>query len=205
LFGRWTRPLAALGTILLLAPAPVLAFTWLNAWTASGGSTGGAPTPTFASSDGGKPPAQNGTLQVDPGKFFSTGVPATSTIEVTRTLQLAADREQVMVTNLFQVFLQNARVRMRISFVPVTKGGAAHTKSFFWLTRLVGNNHDTAKLVTNNPDHPSKTKKLRQGFDGKYVVHVLIRYNTAFSLKNTNQWVAGSKTASAHTITFQSL
>jgi len=125
-----------------------------------------------------------------------------------RKLQISHDKEQISTTDLFNVFLQNARFTVTISFVPISPGSHASTKKAFNFSKSVGNNHNTPKQVSQNPKNQTKVTTLRTGSavnNGTYIAHILIQYKTHGSLNHTNQWVDSSKTASAHTITFQSI
>jgi len=210
MMGRgWIKAVPALLTVLLLAPAPVLAFTWVSgsSWKAVvDTSSGGAPKPAFASTDGKNGSQDVGTLQIDMGTFKGATT-ASATIELQRALKITPNdkrliHEKIGVLNTFNADLQNAGFKVKVKFIPVVAQGNGKGVTNWNFSKSAGNKEKTIPGF-KNPDKSSNLKVGKNGNNGQYIVDVTITYSTKG--KKSHIWADPSKTASSHTLVFHGI
>jgi len=176
LASRWPTVFPALLTVVLLAPAPVLAFKWLGDWSTPGGQFSNAPSPKYSNADfktssGG----DAGTLTVDMGQVAGTNLQAASKIVLQRNLQITGNAEDITVGNSFITDLQNAGLSVSVVFVPLANGQGAHQVTFVNFSKNAG---DRQRTVSSDR---SKTRLVRYGSaanGGNYTAIVTIQYQT---------------------------
>jgi len=174
---RGMRAISALLTLLLLAPAPALAFTWVqpNWQTLFTVANNVEIAPSFTQADDGD--NRGGTLTVDMGKASATtSKPASASIELTRQLRIDGSREDIDVASSFRSLLQDANLAVKVWFEPISSGQGAHTKSIFDFSKSA---EDDPRIVSADR---TKTRLLREGNainSGNYVAHVRITYQTS--------------------------
>jgi len=204
---RWARALPALLTILLLAPAPVLAFSWVSGWQEialySKNVTKG---PSWSAKDG----ANGGTLEVEIGSANNQGeVNSGAAVHLARRLQTNGGlKEAFEVQSAYQLFLQNANVHWKVWLEPVIARRPGEIVNAIKFQKApVGN---TPTVRANRPGHPlTKDLVLLTGTpanEGNYILHVQVTALTKGSSggsNKTNQYSnADPKSASSHTFTF---
>jgi hypothetical protein len=103
---RWRRVIPGLVVALLLMPTPALALTFLGSWSATYTQTGGPtpPTPVFTDSVSG----QDDRLTVDMGNYTGSTAVATSTIQLTRQIQVTSASQAVQYAHAAGYTFQQA-------------------------------------------------------------------------------------------------
>jgi len=209
-----TKVVPAFLTILLLAPAPALAFNWVAGWqTVTLLNTGGAPAPIVSSSDSKtKSGGDAGSLTVDMGKIsVKTNIRVAEVVELSRQLKLAnpVGHETVTITNFFKTQLQNANITYKVWFTPVLTGAGARSATAFNFNKTAGRRLST---FTQNPQNQTQPKQkllnLNAGLvanGGNYVVHVRIAYTTKRVVNEGTGWDNTVPVGSPHTLSFSGL
>jgi hypothetical protein len=200
LVGRRTvKALSALLTAALLAPAPVLAFTWAGNWqTITSFSTTG-PLPSFSPTDGTTASGgSNGILQVQIPTVAVNGTKVASVIELSRQLTITngSDAEFITVSSMANSFILNASVKVKVWYTPMLEGTNATAITFH---KSAGNH---SKSITGLQTVGTRLTRGSAHNAGNYVVHVRITFETKGRAHHTNSYGTLPNTASTHTFTF---
>jgi hypothetical protein len=197
---RATKALYALLTAVLLAPAPVMAFSWVSGlgWQIATqfGPTGSVPT--FKATDGNTGSGgSTGTVQVQVPTVSGSGLVAASVIELSRQLTLTkgATSEVITANQIVNAFVLNASVKTKVWFTPVVAGTNATAPGF---NKSAGN---TSATVTGAKTKGTKLSTGAPANAGNYVVHLRIIFQTKGRANHTNSY-GGPATASTFTFTF---
>jgi len=196
--GRVLAAIQAALTVLLLAPVPVLAFTWVDtSWKRiSFVATQAIVKPTFTSHDGGP-----SVLDVNMGQASGTGMYAGASIELTRQLRIRGESERILVTSQFKSLLLNAHMDVAVWFEPLLAGYSADRLASISFSK-------TSRPQSIFSMSESKHALLVKGGpinNGNWVAHVKIIYRTLGTKNVTNRYNNSSpNVASPHRFTFTS-
>jgi len=200
---RGMRALPAMLTILLLAPAPVLAFSWVSSWQVDASlAVNGAPSPKFTSKDGANTQADPSKLNIDMGTVFVAGSEAAGVLEMSRQLKITngADFEKVRTTASYSTVLEHAKFRVRVWFTPVLNGPSPQAFNFSRQGRTNDKINFTGN-VTAIRKLPSGAQNGVNQNQGNYLVHVRVGYQTFATGGREAGW-SNAGPVSAHTFTF---
>jgi hypothetical protein len=186
-------------TLMLLAPAPALAFTWISGWQLVASLGTNAPAPTFSSSDGNTSTGgNNGILRVDIPTVAVNGTVAASAIELSRQLQIASgvDKEHITSNVVSQATILNATAKVKVWFTPVVSGSTATPINF---SRHTGSNSLDVNVIKTRGNN---LKRGSAANNGNYVLHVRVTYYTNGKANRAAGYGDNPKGATAHTFTF---
>jgi hypothetical protein len=198
---HWLKAIPALMTVLVLAPAPVMAFQWVSGWVevANTHTIPQTGIPAFTSTDNGT--NSGGTLSVNMFSANGVGLHAGSAIELTRQLQITGTSERVETTSQFaNIALQNAALKVQVYYTPVIASGGAAQRTAFTIKRNIGNNGGSPATVQGDTDRFTRLRSGGLPNNGQYVVHVKITYTTRGRQGVNNGWTS---TGTPHQFTFQ--
>jgi len=120
------RLAVGMGVLLLAAPMPAFAFTWLMpTWTFTTVASPGAPVPTASSSDftGG------GMLNLNMGQF-TTATAGSSSVKATRDFQVSGSGQTISILQDFETLLARGDVRVRVRIRPLGGGSTIKFPAF---------------------------------------------------------------------------
>ena len=202
LMQRPMRAILALPTMLVLAPVPLLAFTWIGNWqqVALYSTSNVTTAPTWSATD----TASGGTVHVDMGSASGTGITAGASVVLSRRLQTNGGlQEMIQVQSAYQVLLQNANIHFRIWFVPVVPRVGELQPTITFARAPIGNRPKTEVNTLNRKVVLPTGTPANQGNFIVYISVTAITKGSFGGANKTNQWSnPDPKTASSHTFTF---
>jgi len=182
---------------MLLAPAPVMGFTWLGAWSTPGGQSSHAPPPVFTSTDSKTSRGfDQGTLTVDMGQASGIGLSAGSKIVLQRNLLITGNADEfITVSSSYTTILQDAKLHVTVEFVPLANGHGAHKVKFIDFHKSAG---DHTRVASQDKTRERLVRYGSEANGGNYTAIVTVEYSTRGDKNEINQW----NNVSAHTFTF---